>query len=142
MGRRLRKRDAIPRTTVGRSCLPLMSVSGDFAAQSQVAAHLATLRVRPGRHDLALAERLASSLRELVVSTATASAGDRAQVRAAVHYFVMRRRRLARSLVGERRLGNGDLRVVNETARRLGREDLMVEHPGPGAVADPGRGVG
>jgi hypothetical protein len=115
---------------------------GSTLLMSQLDSHLATLRVRPGRHDLALAERLAGSLRELVVSTATASAGDRAQVRAAVHYFVMRRRRLARSLVGERRLVNGDLRVVNETALRLGREDLVVEHPGRGAAADLSRNAG
>lgn len=103
--------------------------------------HLATLRGRPGWHDLVLAERLAGSLRELVTSTATASAADRARVRAAVHYFVMRRRRLARSLVGDRRMLTGDLRMINETARRLGREDLVVI-PNPGAAADVGPGPG
>jgi hypothetical protein len=103
--------------------------------------HLATLRGRPGRHDIVLAERLAVSLRELVTSTASASAADRARVRAAVHYFVMRRRRLARSLVGDRRMLSGDLRVINETARRLGREDLVVV-PSPDVVVDAGPGPG
>src|SRR5690625_1842480 len=93
----------------------------------RVDGHLATLRLTRQRHDVALAERLAASLRELVTSTTAASAADRARVRAAVHYFVMRRRRLARALVGERRMINGDLRVVNDTARRLGREVLVID---------------
>ena len=45
---------------------------------------LATLRMAPGRYDVALAELLASSLRALVVATNRASAADRARVRAAV----------------------------------------------------------
>jgi hypothetical protein len=90
----------------------------------QVEGHLATLRVAPGPHDLTLAERLATLLRELVESTTRASAADRARVRAAVHYFVVRRRggmdrRPARSLVE-------DLRVVHEIAHDLGRDDLLV----------------
>lgn len=95
----------------------------------RVDSHLAMLGQQAGERgpDVALAEALAGSLRELVTSTASASAADRAHVRAAVHYFVMRRRRLARALIGERRMINGDLRVVNDTARRLGREDLVVE---------------
>jgi hypothetical protein len=90
----------------------------------QVDGHLATLRVAAAGHDLPLAERLAALLRELVESTTRASAADRARVRAAVHYFVVRRRgpvdrRPARSLVE-------DLRVVNEIAHDLGRDDLLV----------------
>jgi hypothetical protein len=90
----------------------------------QVDGHLATLRGTPGRHDLPLAERLAGLLRELVVSTTRASAADRARVRAAVHYFVVRRRgrldrRPTRSLIE-------DLRVMNQIAHDLGRDDLLV----------------
>ncbi|WP_173076426.1 hypothetical protein [Phytohabitans rumicis] len=92
----------------------------------QVERHLVLLRLsgRTG-HDLTLAERLATSLRELIVSTTRASAADRARVRAAVHYFVLRResrsdRLPARSLTA-------DQRVVNEIARALGRDDLVVQ---------------
>jgi hypothetical protein len=85
----------------------------------QVDNHMTTLRATPGC-DLGLAERLAEALRALVVATARASAADRARVRAAVHYFVVRRdRRPGRSL-GE------DLRVINRAARDIGREDLTV----------------
>ena len=94
----------------------------------QVDNHLATLRMTPEQHDVALAERLAASLRSLVAGTARASAADRARVRAAVHYFVLRRdtrhnRRPTRSLAE-------DLRVVNRTARDLGRADLIVSYEG------------
>jgi hypothetical protein len=90
----------------------------------QIDSHLATVRMVSGPHDVTLAERLAAVLRTLVVATTRASAADRALVRAAVHYFVLRRdprrdRRPARSL-GE------DLRIINRTACDLGREDLVV----------------
>lgn len=82
------------------------------------------LRVDPAGRDLTLAERLAASLRALVVATTQASAADRARVRAAVHYFVLRRDgRYDRS---PRRTLVDDLRVVNQTARELGRDDLVV----------------
>jgi hypothetical protein len=59
-----------------------------------------------------------------VRATATASATDRARVRAAVHYFVLRRtRRPVRSL-------RKDLCIVNGTARQLGRDDLVVAADG------------
>jgi hypothetical protein len=95
--------------------------------------HLVSLRTTPGRHDLVLAELLAASLRALVISTSRASAADRARVRAAVHYFVLRRdtrhdRRSNRSLVD-------DLRVVNRIAQDLGRHDLVVSYDG--LVAEP-----
>lgn len=98
----------------------------------QVDSQLATLRMAPGPDDVTLAERLASALRALVVATTGASAADRARVRAAVHYFVLRRdprhdRRPARPLAE-------DLRVINGTARELGREDLVVAYDG--LVAD------
>lgn len=101
----------------------------------QVDGHLATLRTARGRHDLALAERLAASLRHLLRATTDACAADRARVRAAVHYFVLRRdarydRLPVRSLAA-------DQRVINETAQHLGRADLIVtadvptQHSGP-----------
>jgi hypothetical protein len=98
----------------------------------QVDNHLASLLMTPGQHDVELAERLAASLRALVVATARASAADRARVRAGVHYFVLRRdtrhdRRPARSLTE-------DLRVVNRIARDLGRDDLVI--PAEGFVTE------
>lgn len=92
----------------------------------QVDGHLATLRITPGPHDVPLAERLAVVLRALVVATTRASAADRARVRAAVHYFVLRR-----DIRHDRRPGRPlteDLRVINRTARDLGREDLIVTY--------------
>jgi hypothetical protein len=108
----------------------------------QVEGHLATLRVAPGRHDLPLAERLAALLRELVVSTTRASAADRARVRAAVHYFVARRRgrvngRPARWLTEDLRVVN---QVVNQIAHDLGRDDLLVDGTPRPAYATPTTG--
>jgi hypothetical protein len=81
-------------------------------------------RLRSARHapDLDLAERLVACLRQLILATTHASAADRARVRAAVHYFVLRRagRRSVRPLVA-------DLLVINDVARRVGRPDLVVE---------------
>ena len=61
--------------------------------------------------ELALAEHLAAGLRQLVSETASASAVDRARVRAAVHYFVrpsgsLRRPRPPHAITE-------DIRVVN-----------------------------
>jgi hypothetical protein len=94
----------------------------------QVDRQLALLRAAPPSHESALAERLAACLRELIESTTRSSAADRARVRAAVHYFVLRsghhrhheRMAAPRSLVA-------DQRVVNEIAVHLGRPDLVVE---------------
>jgi hypothetical protein len=75
--------------------------------------------------DVALAERVAGALRRLVTETTFASAVDRARVRAAVHYFVLRRdgragdRRPARALTE-------DVRVVNDIMAALDRPDLLV----------------
>jgi hypothetical protein len=94
----------------------------------QIDRRLATLGASPGGDDLDLAERLAATLRALVVVTGSASAADRARVRAAVRFFVVRRDgrlgRLRRSLLE-------DLRVVNRTATELGRDDLVVAYDGP-----------
>lgn len=94
----------------------------------QIDGRLATLRAA-SETDRALAESIADVLRQLVVDTTRASAADRARVRAAVHYFVVRRdlrsdRRPARSITE-------DVRVVNEIVRDLGRHDLTVSPARP-----------
>ena len=83
----------------------------------QLDRHLSGLRADRDPGEIELAERLAAALRRLVADTAVASAADRAQVRAAVHYVIRRR--------GNRPLA-GDIRVVNDILRRLGRADLLV----------------
>jgi hypothetical protein len=88
-----------------------------------VDSQLAILRSRCRGIELALAERLAASLRELIVCTTRASAVDRARVRAGVHYFVLREGRGARR--GGRSL-SADQRVVNQIALHLRRPDLVV----------------
>ncbi|MET0414799.1 MAG: hypothetical protein ABW022_02105 [Actinoplanes sp.] len=94
----------------------------------KVDSHLATLRGGLHGPELELAERLARCLRELVVSTAQASAADRGQVRVAVHYFVLRRESRGR-LLSVRSLAVAE-RVVGKVARQLGRLDLLAElHP-------------
>jgi hypothetical protein len=85
--------------------------------------HLAGLRLERDPVEYAIAERLTGALRRLVTDTAYASAADRALVRAAVHYFVLRPGR------GDRRLARPmteDVRVVNEILRTLERPDLTV----------------
>ncbi|MFB9234415.1 hypothetical protein ACFFWC_02505 [Plantactinospora siamensis] len=72
--------------------------------------------------DLALAERLAGCLRQLVTLTAEASAADRARVRVAVHRFVRGPR--SRPLASARSLTAAAV-FVEETARLLGRPDLL-----------------
>ncbi|MCX5070606.1 hypothetical protein OOJ91_32700 [Micromonospora lupini] len=91
----------------------------------KVDSHLATLRGGLHGPELELAERLARCLRELVVSTAQASAADRGQVRVAVHYFVLRRESRGR-LLSMRSLAVAE-RVVAKVARQLGRVDLLAE---------------
>ncbi|GAA2187565.1 hypothetical protein [Micromonospora lupini] len=91
----------------------------------KVDSHLATLRGGLHGPELELAERLARCLRELVVSTAQASAADRGQVRVAVHYFVLRRESRGR-LLSMRSLAVAE-RVVAKVARQLGRVDLLTE---------------
>jgi hypothetical protein len=85
--------------------------------------HLASLRCSGGT-DLHLAEEVAGVLRVLVTDTTFACAADRARVRAAVHYFLLRRggrghRRLVRAV-------SEDVRVVNEIAHALRRDDLYI----------------
>ena len=85
--------------------------------------HLARLRRDGDPGEYAVAERLVEALRRLIAETGSASAADRARVRAAVHYFVLRPAR------GERRARrpmSEDVRVVNEILRLLDRPDLTV----------------
>lgn len=93
----------------------------------QIDGRLATLQTAGavrGQAEAVLAESIAGVLRRLVLDTTRASAADRARVRAAVHFFVVRRdgrseRRPARSITE-------DVRVVNEIVRALGRHDLAI----------------
>jgi hypothetical protein len=82
----------------------------------QLDGHLARLDARRDHHELALAERIAGRLRQLIADTIKASAVDRARVRAAVHYFVVRPVHLG-------------LWVVNDILRDLGRHDLLIPEP-------------
>jgi hypothetical protein len=86
-------------------------------------AHLAGLRLERDPTAYALAERIAVALAKLVMETAFASAADRALVRGAVHYFVLRPSRSDRRAV---RPMTEDLRVVNDILRALDRPDLVV----------------
>ena len=83
----------------------------------QLDRHVADPRRARVPADAELADKLVAALRRLIDETAVASAADRAQVRAAVHYVV--RRRTHRPL-------SEDIRVVNDILRRLGRADLIV----------------
>lgn len=82
----------------------------------QLDRHLARLKAREEFDDLALAEHISSHLRQLIADTTRASAVDRARVRAAVHYFVVRPVHLG-------------LWVVNDILRDLGRDDLLIPEP-------------
>jgi len=96
----------------------------------QLDGHVASLRL--DREDGRLAEQAAATLRRLIAETASASAADRARVRAAVHYFMLRR-----SARGFRRPPRGlrdNVRVVNELLTALGRDDLAI---GTEAVPEP-----
>ncbi|WP_433391594.1 hypothetical protein [Micromonospora sp. KLBMP9576] len=90
----------------------------------KVDSRLAAVRTGLAGPELELAERLAAALRELVASTAQASAADRGQVRAAVHYFVLPRER--GRLLPVRTLAAAQ-RMVNRVVLQLGRPDLLVE---------------
>lgn len=112
----------------------------------QVDGQLATLRETGAPAEIALAEHVATALRELIRDTARASAADRARVRAAVHLFVARRSgRQSATLPGARSAAGAglrrrarslaeDVRVIDEIMRALGRPDLVVLR-GPVPVA-------
>ncbi|MDM4723141.1 hypothetical protein QTQ03_27365 [Micromonospora sp. WMMA1363] len=91
----------------------------------KVDSHLTAVRAGLAGPELELAERLAHVLRELVASTARASAADRGRVRAAVHFFVLRRESRGR-LLSVRSLAAAQ-RVVNRVVLQLGRPDLLVD---------------
>ncbi len=82
----------------------------------QLDGHLARLEARREHQELALATRVAAGLRQLIKETMRSSAVDRARVRAAVHYFVVRPIHLG-------------LWVVNDILRDLGRHDLLIPEP-------------
>jgi len=82
----------------------------------QLDGHLARLKAKQEHHQLALAERIAEHLRQLIADTMKASAVDRARVRAAVHYFLVRPVHLG-------------LWMVNDIFRDLGRHDLLIPEP-------------
>ncbi|MET8908472.1 hypothetical protein [Micromonospora sp. NPDC004551] len=103
------------------------SGSGTDVLIRKVDSHLAALRTGLHGPELELAEDLARCLRELVVATAHSSAADRGLVRAAVHYFVLRRESRGK-LLPVRSLAAAQ-RVVNKAVRQLGRPDLLVETP-------------
>ena len=101
----------------------------------KVDSRLAAVRTGLAGPELELAERLAVTLREMVVSTALASAADRGQVRAAVHYFVLPRDR--GRLLPVRTLAAAQ-RMVNRVVLQLGRPDLLVESHRERAPHEPG----
>lgn len=74
----------------------------------QLDGHLARLRDIAGQTD----RGIGAALRRLVAETASASAADRAQVRAAVHLYMLRR-------------GRGG-HWISEILTALGRQDLLV----------------
>lgn len=92
----------------------------------QLDGHLAWVRVR-APHDLPLAERIAVALRRLVAETTLASAADRAKVRAAVHFVVVRRHKhhMLHARQPQRPV-SADVPVLNEIMTALGRHDLAV----------------
>ncbi|SCF31246.1 hypothetical protein GA0074695_5459 [Micromonospora viridifaciens] len=111
------------------------SGSGSDVLIRKVDSHLTALRAGLHGPELALAEELARCLRELVVATAHSSAADRGLVRAAVHYFVLRRESRGKHLP-VRSLAAAQ-RVVNKAVRQLGRPDLLVETPRERPAPEP-----
>jgi hypothetical protein len=85
---------------------------------------LAGLRREADPAEYPIAVRVATALRRLVEETASASAADRARVRAAVHYFALRPVRSDRRSI---RPMSEDVRVVNEILRLLDRPDLTID---------------
>ena len=79
----------------------------------QLDGHLADLRLDRDPAELAMAEHLVAGLRRLVAETASASAAERARVRAAVHYFVRRPGHGRRIRARHPQRITEDVRVVN-----------------------------
>jgi hypothetical protein len=92
----------------------------------QLDSHLAWVRMSAPQ-DLPTAERVAEALRRLVAETARASAADRAMVRAAVHFVVVRKHRTGPARHRYRSV-SADVPVLNEIVTALGRDDLALQH--------------
>jgi hypothetical protein len=91
---------------------------------TQLDGHMARIQAGRDSSEFALAERIAHHLRQLIRETVRASAVDRARVRAAVHYFVVRHRDHRHV-----RPAHVDVWVVNDIIRDLGRHDLLIPEP-------------
>jgi len=78
--------------------------------------YLAGLRLSGNPEELPAAERVAEVLRRVIAETASASAADRARVRAAVHYFVLRGDRRPRAIAEDVRVVNAILQLTPEPA--------------------------
>jgi len=95
----------------------------------QLDSHLSWVRTSAPQ-DLPLAERITITLRRLVDETSRSSAVDRAMVRAAVHFVVVRKHR-AGSTRHPHRPVSADVPVLNEIVTALGRHDLALQHVAP-----------
>jgi hypothetical protein len=93
----------------------------------QLDSHLAWVR-SSSPEDFPLAERIAVTLRRLVDETVRSSAADRAMVRAAVHFVVVRKHRMGSARHPQRPV-SADVPVLNEIVAALGRDDLALQHP-------------
>ena len=91
----------------------------------QLDRHLAWVRTS-SPEDLPIAEKVATTLRRLVSETARASAADRAMVRAAIHFVVVRKHRVG-AIRHPHRPVSADVPVLNEIVSALGREDLALQ---------------
>lgn len=92
----------------------------------QLEGHLAWVRMS-APHDLPMAERIAAALRHLVADTSRSSAADRAMVRAAIHFVVVRKHRTGSTRHPHRPV-SADVPVLNEIVTALGRDDLALQH--------------
>ena len=97
----------------------------------KVAAHLRELASEALDNDdvdLGLAARIADALWSMIDETHDRSSGDQAAVRGAVDYFVLNRDEVSD-------LGPGgfvdDAEVVNQVARELGMDALIIRIPNP-----------
>jgi hypothetical protein len=91
----------------------------------QLDSHLAWVRTSAPQ-DFAMAERIAAALRRLVDDTTRSSAADRAMVRAAIHFVVVRKHRTGSTRHPHRPV-SADVPVLNEIVTALGRDDLALQ---------------
>jgi hypothetical protein len=104
---------------------PRTSRSESEVLLRQLDSHLAWVRTSAPQ-DLAMAEQIAGTLRRLVADTIRSSAADRAMVRAAIHFVVVRKHRVG-SIRHPHRPVSADVPVLNEIVSALGREDLALQ---------------